>query len=79
MWILDLLWWGIGYAVARLILPLVTFGKVQAEPLESAGHEFGWLGYRRKSGGLEVQSTVAAGIELVTCCLGLAAALYFIH
>lgn len=80
MWILDLLWWGIGYAVGRLILPLVSFGKVRAGPLESRGEPFGWLGYRRnESGCLEIEPTLAVGIGLVACCFGLAMVLHFIH
>jgi len=78
-WVLDLIWWGIGYAVARLVLPLVSFGKVQVgTALDSNG--FGWLGWRRIDGGrLEVETTFAALIGLVICCAGLAAVLYFIH
>jgi hypothetical protein len=78
-WVLDLIWWGIGYAVARLVLPLVSFGKVQVgTALDSSG--FGWLGWRRIDGGrLEIEATFAALIGLVICCAGLAAVLYFIH
>lgn len=77
MWILDIVWWGIGYSVARLILPLVSFGKVRAAPLESRGAGFGWRGYRRNgSGSLELEPTLAVGVGLVACCLGLAVALY---
>lgn len=78
-WVLDLIWWGIGYAVARLVLPLVSLAKVQAgTALDSSG--FGWLGWRRiECGRLEVEATFAALIGLVICCAGLAAVLYFIH
>jgi len=80
VWILDLLWWGIGYGVARLILPLVSFGKVQAAPLDSRGNGFSWRGYRRnESGHVEIESTLAVGIGLVACCSGLAIVLHFIH
>lgn len=64
MWILDSLWWNIGYAIARLTLRIVTFGKVRAEPIGCCGDGFGWLGCRRhKSGGLEVQSTLVPGLR----------------
>jgi len=80
VWILDLLWWVIGYGTARLILPLVSFGKVQVRPLESRGEGSGWLGYRRNdSGHLEIEPTPACGIGLVICCIGLAIVLLFIH
>lgn len=78
-WILELVWWGIGYAVARLLLPLISLGKVQvAAPLDSS--RFGWLGLRRnESGRLEIEATFAALIGLVICCAGLAVILCFIR
>ncbi len=78
-WLLDLIWWGVGYAVARLVLPLVSFGKVQ---VGNARHSngFGWLGLRRiENGRLEVEATFAALLGLVIFCAGLAAVLYSIH
>lgn len=78
-WVLDLIWWGIGYAVARLLLPLLSFGKVQVGTTRDTSG-FGWLGWRRiERGRLEVEATFAALIGLVICCAGLAAVLYFIH
>ncbi|QIP08518.1 hypothetical protein [Bradyrhizobium symbiodeficiens] len=78
-WILDLIWWGIGYAVARLVVPFASFGKVQVgTALDSNG--FGWRGWRRIEGGrFEIEATFAALIGLVICCAGLAAVLYLIH
>ena len=78
-WLLDLIWWGIGYAVARLVLPLVSFGKVQVGTArDSSG--FGWLGLRRiENGRLEVEATFATLLGLVIFCAGLAAVLYSIH
>lgn len=80
MWIFDMIWWGIGYGVGRLILPLISFGKVRAEPLEYRDKGPGWLGYRRnESGHLEIVADLAAGIGLVACCVGLAVVLHFIR
>ena len=78
-WLLDLIWWGVGYAVARLVLPLVSFGKVQVGTArDSSG--FGWLGLRSIGNGrLEVEATFAALLGLVIFCAGLAAVLYSIH
>ena len=78
-WVLELIWWGVGYAVARLVLPLVSFGKVQVGTArDSSG--FGWLGLRRiENGRLEVEATFAALLGLVIFCAGLAAVLYSIH
>ena len=80
VWILDIIWWGIGYAVARLVLPVVSLGNVRVESLESPSEKFGWAGYRGLHGGrLEIESTLSAGIGMVLCCIVLAAVLYFIH
>lgn len=79
MWILDTIWWGIGYGTARLILPLVSLGKVRVGPLESRGEGFSWLGCRWNEGGhLQIEPTLAVGIGLVICCIALAVALHFI-
>ncbi|HAR17412.1 hypothetical protein JQ559_00920 [Bradyrhizobium viridifuturi] len=76
--IFDLIWLGAGYAVARLVLPLVSFGKVRAAPFESDG--FNWFGWRRNEVGcLEIKATLAALVGLLICCAGLAVALYFSH
>lgn len=78
-WFLELIFSGVGYAVARIVLPLVSIGKVQVgDALDSSG--FGWRGWRRIEGGrLEIEATFAALIGLVICCAGVAAVLYFIH
>ena len=76
----DMIWWGIGYSAARLILPVVSFGKVRVEPLECRDNRFGWLCYRRDgSGHLEVVAELGAGIGLVACCIGLAIVLHFLR
>ena len=68
----------LGYNASRLILPLVSFGKLRAGPQFEGG--FGWLGYRRSAlGHLEIAPDFAAGIGLIVCCLGLAMALYSLH
>jgi hypothetical protein len=80
LYFLELIWWGIGYGVARLILPIVSFGKVRVRPPESYYEESSWLGYRRNgSGQFEIDSTPACGIGMVICCVGLAIVLHFIH
>lgn len=74
----DLIWWEVGYVVGCRVVPFVSCGKVQAGPLESYGYN--WLGYKRDmSGRLELDSTLVAGVGLMTCAVGLAVILYFIH
>ena len=80
MYLLELIWWEIGYGVARLILPIVSFGRVRVRPYESYYEESSWFGYRRHgSGQFEIDPIPASGIGLVICCVGLAIVLHFIH
>lgn len=56
----------IGCTVARLALPLLSFGRVYVEPLASSPRQFNWLGYRRdERGRVEVEGTAAGLIGLV--------------
>jgi hypothetical protein len=76
--IFDLLWWGVGYVIARVVLPLVSFGKVRVGPVGSIG--FNWLGCRRNGVGvLEIAPMFAALIGLLVFCSGFVMALYFFH
>jgi hypothetical protein len=73
----DLLWWRLSYEVGRRVLALVSFGKMQAGLYDSSGYN--WLGYKRDlTGRLEVESTLASGIGMITCFVALAVILYFI-
>lgn len=65
--IFDFLIDTIGYVIARLILPIVSCGKVYVEPLTSPIKRFNFFGFRRdESGRIEVESTVAGGIGFAT-------------
>ena len=78
MWIVGMIWWEIGYGVARFILPLVSFGKVRVEPLDCRDEGFGWLSCRRSGDGqIEVESTIAGGIGLLIFFICLAVFLHF--
>jgi hypothetical protein len=56
----------IGYPVARLALPLLTFRKVRAQPLTSMEGGFNVFGYRYDSDGrIEIESTMAGFVGLV--------------
>ncbi|MCP4618674.1 MAG: hypothetical protein GY844_19845 [Bradyrhizobium sp.] len=79
VWILNLLWWGFGYGTARVILPVVSFGKVHVESLSDWDNEFNWLSCRRIGDGqIEVESTVAGWIGLLIYFICLAVFLHFI-
>lgn len=54
-----------GYLVARLAIPLLSFGRAYVQPLGSHRECFNWLGYRRDEGGrIEVAVDVAGYIGL---------------
>ena len=66
MCIFDDLIFVIGYTVARLVLPLFSFHKIYVQPLNSPEWGFNALGYRcDDSGRIEIESTIAGGIEFV--------------
>ena len=65
----------IGNSVARVLFPLLSFGRVTVQPSgfdDTFRDEFNHLGYRRDwSGRIEVSKAVAAPIGLL-CCLAAA-------
>jgi hypothetical protein len=66
MWIFDFLIDVIGYATARLVLPLLSFRRIYAEPLSSPPKRFNALGYRRdEDGRIELAGTVAGFVGFI--------------
>lgn len=64
----------IGYAVARSLLPIFSFGMVYTEPLNAPLGKFNVFGFRRdQDGRIEVESTVAGFIGLVICLIAIVA------
>jgi len=56
----------IGCTVARVILPVLSFGRMYVEPLTSASRPFNWLGARRdERGRIEVEGAAAGLIGLI--------------
>lgn len=65
-WFLDFLTEMVGCPVARLVLPLVSFGRIHVEPLCSPPQKFNIFGYRRdERGRIELDAQVASFIGLV--------------
>ena len=65
-WLFDLLIDVIGYTTARLVLPLLSFGRIYAEPLSSPSKRFNALGYRRDDGGrIELAESVAGFVGFI--------------
>jgi hypothetical protein len=62
----DLLIFSIGYPVARLALPCLSFGRLYAQPLSSPDHGFNLLGYRHDGNGrIEIDSGIAGAFGFV--------------
>ncbi|TDW35023.1 hypothetical protein EV128_103305 [Rhizobium azibense] len=73
MIIIDFILDAIGYTTARITLPLITFGKVQVEPISSTETGFNWWGFKRMSGGAMLcQAPMAAWIGLIPWVLAIA-------
>lgn len=60
----------IGYGVARLLLPMLSFGRMTVQPLGASSADFNMFGVRRVRGGrLEVRSGVAGFFGLIIVVL----------
>jgi hypothetical protein len=57
----DILLEVIGYSTARLLLPVITFGRVRVQPLKSPASGFNWIGFRRDRDGRLICSAPIAG------------------
>jgi hypothetical protein len=64
--ILELLIMVVGHGIARLLLPLLSFRRIQIQPLCGPSARFDLFGYRRVGGGrIEIERTAAGGIGLL--------------
>jgi hypothetical protein len=61
MIVIDFIIEVISYTTARLMLPLLTFGKVKVESPSSAKAKFNWLGFTRLSNGVLLCEAPLAG------------------
>jgi hypothetical protein len=65
-WLFDGLIFVVGYTVARLVLPLLSFGKIYVEHLNTPRKRFNALGYRYdESGRIEISETIAGFIGFI--------------
>ena len=68
MCIFDILIDMVGYTVARLILPLISFGRLSVQPLNAPRESFNAFGYRRDGRGrIEIEQTIAGFIGFALC------------
>lgn len=63
----------IGYSVARLALPLFSFGRIYAQSSSSSDNGFNMFGYRHDGKGrIEISWIVASSLGLVIALVALA-------
>ncbi|QRY68756.1 hypothetical protein JVX98_10935 [Ensifer sp. PDNC004] len=48
---MDIIVGVLGYTTARLVLPIITLGKVRVQPISSSERGFNWLGFKRARDG----------------------------
>ncbi|MBB4112337.1 hypothetical protein FHT80_001656 [Rhizobium sp. BK226] len=66
MIIIDVIFEVIGYTTARLVLPLITGGKVRVQAISSTETGFNWVGSKRvPDGSLICQAPMAGWIGLI--------------
>ncbi|MCB1479738.1 MAG: hypothetical protein KDJ62_12890 [Rhodobiaceae bacterium] len=72
MIIIDIITDFIGHTTAKLVLPLLTFGKLRVAPLASSETGFNWLGCKRQADGtILIASDTAGYIGLIPWILAL--------
>jgi hypothetical protein len=64
--VVELLVLVVGYGIARLLLPVLSFRKIRIQPLGGPSMRFNLLGYRHVGNGrIEIEATFAGFIGLV--------------
>jgi hypothetical protein len=62
----DFIFEVIGYTVARIVLPLMSFGRIQIEPVGAPKREFNVVGYRHtEDGRIEIEASAAGLVGAV--------------
>ena len=76
MIIIDFVLEVLGYSTARIVLPVLTFGKVRVQPISSMDAGYNWLGFKRTpEGGWSCEGTMAGWIGLIPWVIALIAIL----
>lgn len=66
MWIFDFLIFIVGYTVARIVLPLVSFRRIMVQPITSLEKKYNALGYRNLGDGrIEIEDTLSGFIGFI--------------
>jgi hypothetical protein len=76
LFVFDTVFYAVGHATARMLLPLLTAGKVKVDGLLHAETGFNWFGFKRlQDGVLLCDSLVAGWLGLAVWTFGLVAIL----
>ena len=72
--VLDLLLDFVGYGTSRVLVPLLSFGKIRVQPMKSRGQTFNWSGFNSLPDGTYLCASDLAGwIGLSVWAVGLIA------
>jgi hypothetical protein len=61
LFLFDTIFCAVGYATARLLLPVLTFGRVKVDALLHAETGFNWFGFKRLPDGVLLCDSIVAG------------------
>jgi hypothetical protein len=76
LFVFDTIFYAVGHATARMLLPLLTAGNVKVDALLHAETGFNWFGFKRLPDGVLLCDSVAAGwIGVLVWAFGLVAIL----
>lgn len=65
----------LGYGIARVIIPLITFGSVKIDPVSSSSENYNWLGYRKDAKHIILGPTAAGVLGILIFIVAVALAL----
>lgn len=57
----DTIFCAVGYATARILLPILTLGRVRVDALLHTETGFNWLGFKRLPDGILLCDSILAG------------------
>lgn len=68
----------LGYGIARLVIPIVSFGKIKLDPVSSENDAYNWLGYRYEGDRIVLGPTAAGLIGILIFMAAIVALLFSI-
>ena len=68
----------LGYGIARLIIPLITFGKVKIDTISTSSENYNWLGYRKDAEHIILGPTTAGVLGVLIFIAAIVSAIFSI-